>query len=135
MKSKIILFIIIIIVASGCATNKINSSSVNQKGLIKLTLLYPNGEGKTFDWDYYTNKHYPLLKKYFGNTLKDFELDKGESSGSPNTPVPFVAIGYFYFENIEAFQAVMKKNGAEIMADIPKYTNISPIVQISKVVQ
>ncbi len=67
--------------------------------------------------------------------MKDFELDKGESSGSPNTPVPFVAIGYFYFENVEAFQAVMKKNGAEIMADIPKYTNISPLVQISKVVQ
>jgi uncharacterized protein (TIGR02118 family) len=135
MKSKIVLLFAILIVANGCATNKISNSQVNQKGLIKLTLLYPNGEGKTFDWDYYTNKHYPLLKKYFGDSMKSFELDKGESSGIPNTPVPYVAIAYLYFENVEAFQNVMKKNGAEIMADIPKYTNISPVVQISEVVQ
>ena len=135
MKSKIVLFFTILIVANGCATNKISSSPVNQKGIIKLTLLYPNGEGKAFDWDYYTNKHYPLLKKYFGNSMKSFALDKGESSGIPNTPVPYVAIAYLYFENVEAFQDVMKRNGAEIMADIPKYTNISPVVQISKVVQ
>lgn len=135
MKSKIVLFFTILIVANGCATNKISSNSVNQNGIIKLTLLYPNGEGKTFDWDYYTNKHYPLLKKYFGNSMKAFALDKGESSGIPNTPVPYVAIAYLYFENVEAFQEVMKRNGVEIMADIPKYTNISPVVQISKVVQ
>jgi hypothetical protein len=40
-----------------------------------------------------------------------------------------------YFENVETFQDVMKRNGAEFMADIPKYTNIIPVVQISKVVQ
>lgn len=135
MESKIILLFIILIVSIGCATSKISSNPLNQKGIIKLTLLYPNGEGKTFDWDYYTNKHYPLLKKYFGESLKAFALDKGESSGIPNTAVPYVAIAYLYFENVEAFQNVMKKNGAEIMTDIPKYTNISPVVQISKVVQ
>jgi len=135
MKSKIILLFIILIVANGCARSKISSNPLNQNGIIKLTLLYPNGEGKTFDWDYYTNKHYPLLKKYFGSSMKSFALDKGESSGIPNTPVPYVAIAYLYFENVEAFQDVMKKNGAEIMADISKYTNINTVVQISKVVQ
>ncbi len=133
MKSKIILFLIVLTVANGCATGKINTNPVNQKGLIKLTLLYPNGEGKTFDWEYYTNKHYPLLKKYFGSSMKTFALDKGESSGIPNTPVPNVAIAYLYFENVKAFQEVMKRHGAEIMADIPKFTNIHPVVQISKV--
>ena len=135
MKSKVVIFFTILIVASSCVTSKSNSTSINPEGLIKLTLMYPNGEGKTFDWDYYTNKHYPLLKKCFGNSMKTFALDKGESSGIPNTPVPYVAIAYLYFENVEAFQVVMKNNGAEIMADIPKYTNISPVVQISKVVK
>lgn len=135
MKSKIILLFILLIGVNGCASSKRSSNPLNQKGIIKLTLLYPNDEGKTFDWDYYTNKHYPLLKKYFGESLRAFALDKGESSGIPNTPVPYVAIAYLYFENVEAFQNVMKTNGAEIMADIPKYTNISPVVQISTVMQ
>lgn len=135
MRFRVVLFFTILIITSGCARNTVSNSLPNQKGLIKLTLLYPNGEGKTFDWDYYTNKHYPLLKKYFGHSMKSLSLDKGESSGIPNTPVPYLAIAYLYFENVEDFQEVMKKNGAEIMADIPKYTNINPVVQISKVVQ
>lgn len=80
-------------------------------------------------------KHYPLLKKYFGDSMKALALDKGESSGIANTPVPYVAIAYLYFESTADFQDVMKRNGADIMADIPKYTNITPLVQISKVVQ
>ena len=72
--------------------------------------------------------------RFFGNSMKSFALDKGESNGIPNKTVTYVDIAYFYFESIEAFQDVMKRNGAEIMADIPKYTNISPVVQISKVV-
>lgn len=67
--------------------------------------------------------------------MKALALDKGESSGIANTPVPYVAIAYLYFESTADFQDVMKRNGADIMADIPKYTNITPLVQISKVVQ
>lgn len=135
MKSKIVLLFTIYLTANGCVTSQINNNLLNQKGIIKLTLLYPNGEGKTFDWDYYTKKHYPLLKKYFGDSMKALALDKGESSGIANTPVPYVAIAYLYIETTADFQDVMKRNGAEIMADIPKYTNITPLVQISKVVQ
>ena len=39
---------------------------VIKKGMIKVTILYPGGEGKKFDMDYYTKKHFPLLKTLFG---------------------------------------------------------------------
>jgi hypothetical protein len=35
------------------------------------------------------------------------------------------------FETLEAFQAGFAQVGAELVADIPNYTNIEPIIQIS----
>ncbi len=30
--------------------------------MIKVTVLYPNEEGKKFDLDYYLNKHLPMVQ-------------------------------------------------------------------------
>jgi hypothetical protein len=32
-----------------------------RKDIIKMTILYPNGEGKKFDMDYYSTKHMPMI--------------------------------------------------------------------------
>ena len=37
-------------------------SQTVKKGMIKVTVLYPAGDGKKFDMDYYTNKHIPMVK-------------------------------------------------------------------------
>ena len=39
-------------------------------GMIKLSVLYPNQEGKKFDMDYYCATHLPLVKKLLGDSLK-----------------------------------------------------------------
>jgi hypothetical protein len=39
--------------------------------------VYPNGEGKTFDMDYYATKHMPMAASLFGNSLKTMSIDKG----------------------------------------------------------
>lgn len=106
-----------------------------QKGLIKVTILYPNGEGKTFDMDYYVNKHMPLVATLLGDSLKLITIDKGIASGRPNTPVPFLAIGYLYFERLSAYQNAFAPHAEKIRADIANFTNIQPIVQISEQIQ
>ena len=110
-------------------------SQAIKKGMIKVTILYPNGEGKKFDMNYYTTKHFPLLKTLFGDALKATAIDKGIAGGAPGAPVPFVAIGYLYFDKLEDFQNGMKTNATKIRADIPNYTDITPVIQISEVVQ
>ena len=45
--------------------------------MIKVAILYPNGEGKTFDMDYYSNKHMPMAASLFGDSLKAMSIDKG----------------------------------------------------------
>ncbi|HRH59678.1 MAG TPA: EthD family reductase [Chitinophagaceae bacterium] len=135
MRTKICLLVITVGLALGCQQTKLTSNVTNKKGMIKVTVLYPNAEGKTFDMDYYKAKHIPLVQHLFGDAMKGAAIDKGIAGGAPDTPVPYLAIGYLYFESISAYQDGLKNNLEEILADIPKYTNITPVIQISEAVQ
>ena len=119
----------------GCQQNKLNDNPVIRKGMIKVTILYPNGDGKRFDMDYYSNTHIPLVKSLFGDLMKGAAIDKGVGGGTPDTPVPYLAIGYLYFKNISAYQDGIKLHLEKILADISNFTNINPVVQISEVIQ
>jgi hypothetical protein len=59
-----------------------------KKGMINVTILYPNGEGKKFDMDYYSSKHMPMIASLLGDSLKLFEIDKGITGRTPNEPIP-----------------------------------------------
>ena len=109
--------------------------SQGKKGLIKVTILYPNGDGKQFDMDYYSTKHMPMVASLLGDSLKFFEIDKGIAGRTPGEPIPYLAIGYFYFDRLSAYQNSFKANAEKIRSDIPNYTNIQPVVQISEVLR
>jgi uncharacterized protein (TIGR02118 family) len=104
-----------------------------KKGMIKVAIFYPNGEGKTFDMDYYSNKHMPMVARLLGDSLKTMSIDKGVANGTPDLPVEYLAIGYLYFDSVSSFQNSMESNSKEIKGDIQNYTNIQPKLQISEV--
>ncbi|WP_223550865.1 MULTISPECIES: EthD family reductase [Aestuariivivens] len=104
-----------------------------KKGTIKVSVLYPNETGKSFDMDYYCNKHVPMVGGLLGNALIGATIEEGVSGGEPESPAPYVAMGNIYFETIESFQNSFGANADKIMADIPNYTNIEPVIQISEV--
>ena len=140
MKKKLILILtaLIMLVATVNAMAQQNNSTDGQaikKGMIKVTILYPSGEGKKFDMDYYLNKHIPMVKGLFAGALKATAIDKGIAGGAAGAPAPFVVICCFYFDNVSAFQNAMTLNGTKIRTDIPNYTNIQPVIQISEVLQ
>jgi uncharacterized protein (TIGR02118 family) len=134
MKTKLSFLLLALTLLVGCQQTQSGNAKI-KKGMIKITILYPNGEGKTFDMDYYATKHMPLAASLFGESLVTMSIDKGLSSGVPDVPVPYLAVGYFYFENMEAMQNVMGPNRDQLRADIPNYTNIQPVIQVSEVVQ
>jgi len=105
------------------------------KGLIKVTILYPFAEGKTFDMGYYETKHMPMIAGYLGSNLVRYTIEKGLSSGIPNTPLPFMAIGTFYIKSLADYQTAITPKRDSIRADITNYTNISPIILVSEVVK
>lgn len=104
-----------------------------KKGMIKVIVLYPSGDGKTFDMDYYCNKHMPMAEELLGDTVKGVTVEKGLAGSAPDSPAPYAAVGNLYFDSIEVFQTAFGPHMDTLMADLPNYTNIEPIVLISEV--
>ena len=92
--------------------------------MIRLSVLYPKTEGATFDHDYYRDKHVPLACSTWG--LDGAEIDKGIDG-------PYEAAVHFRFESMEALQQALGAEGtATVQGDVPNYTTISPVLQISE---
>ncbi len=109
--------------------------NMHQEGMIKISIIYPNGEGKTFDMDYYQEKHMPMVAELFGEALVGYGIEQGIGGRTPDAPVPYLAMGYFYFKSVEEFGAAMGPNALKIREDIPNYTNIEPEVLVSRVIK
>ena len=92
---------------------------------IRLSVLYPETEGATFDHDYYRDSHVPLCCKTWG--LEAAEVDKGMNG-------PYVAAVHFRFDSMDAMQKAMgSPDTAKVIADVPNYTTITPIQQLSEI--
>ena len=101
--------------------------------MIKVSVLYPNSDVATFDMDYYLINHVPMVQSKLGDACKKAEVDQGFSGGEPGSKATYFAMCHLYFDSVEAFQNSFGPNAEEITADIPNYTNIQPVVQISEV--
>jgi uncharacterized protein (TIGR02118 family) len=101
--------------------------------MIKVSVLYPNRGDAKFDMDYYVTKHMPMVRQKLAPACKGVAAEQGIAGGAPGTPPAFVAMGHLLFDSADAFQKAMAPHAAEIMGDIPNYTNIQPVIQISDV--
>lgn len=106
-----------------------------EKGLIKITVMYPYAEGKTFNMVYYETKHMPMVAGYLGSNLVKYTIEKGISGIAPNQPLPFMAVGTFYVKNLSEYQAAVGPHIDDIRADFANYTNATPVVLVSEVVR
>lgn len=101
--------------------------------MIKVSVLYPNGGGKTFDMDYYCDQHVPMVLDTLGDAVKGATVEKGLQGGEPGSAATYQAIGNLYFETVDAFEAAFSPNASKIMGDLPNFTNIEPIIQVGQV--
>ncbi len=69
-KMKSFLLVFTLIGLTSCKTSQLKNASIPEKGLFKVAILYPNGEDKTFDFEYYEQKHMPMVAGYLGENLK-----------------------------------------------------------------
>jgi uncharacterized protein (TIGR02118 family) len=102
--------------------------------MIKVSVLYPNTPGVRFDHEYYRDKHMPLVKARMGAGCRYYTIDKGLAGGAPGAPATYVAMGHIFCDSVEAFQHAFAAHAQEIRGDIPNYTDVSPVLQISDVV-
>lgn len=118
-----------------CKTLQAQNSPATGAPKYKVTILYPNGDDKTFDMDYYQTKHMPMVAGFLGDNLKFYEIDKGISGRTPQDKPPFAAIGYFYINDVGEYGKAIAQNREAVLSDIKNYTNIQPVIQISEIKQ
>ncbi len=118
-----------------CKPTQPKNSSVSETGMFKVMILYPGGDDKTFDMDYYEKKHMPMVAGFIGKNLKFYEIDKGLTGRTANDKPPFMAIGYFYITDTAEYNKAIAKNIDTIIHDFKNYTNVQPVLQISEIKQ
>ena len=101
--------------------------------MIKVSVFYPAGENKKFDMEYYCKRHMPLVQQKVGAACKSMAVEQGLAGGAPGAPPTYAAMGHLYFKSLAAFEAAFLPHAQELLADVPNYTNIQPVIQISEV--
>ena len=78
--------------------------------MIKLSILYPNKPGSRFDMNYYVATHMPLAMRLLKKNLRGTEVDAGLQGTAPG-----------------------EAPAAELQADIPRCTDVAPLIQFNEV--
>lgn len=102
--------------------------------MFKVSVMYPNQEGARFDVDYYRTTHMHLVRKH----MQPFGLVRTEVlrgiSGTAGQPPPYICIGNLYFETADGYEAAIAASAGALRADIPNFTDVTPVRQISAIV-
>jgi uncharacterized protein (TIGR02118 family) len=101
--------------------------------MVKLSIFYPNIEGKKFDKEYYLDVHMPLSIKLQGEAVKHVEVDFGFSGGLPGSKPLYIVVCHFLYDSFEAFQQAFMPHADTLMKDITNYTDVETIIQFSEV--
>jgi uncharacterized protein (TIGR02118 family) len=101
--------------------------------MYRLTVVYENVDKGKFDFDYYINKHLPLVKSRIGDSITRTVVCEG-IKGVSNEKEPYKAVVQVYLKNLEGLERGLETHGEEIMSDIPRFTNIDPVLNLEKVV-
>ena len=98
-----------------------------------ISIAYPKKDGGTFDFDYYVKNHTPMVTRHMGANFVKAEIRKGVAS-LDGSAASNVCMANLWIKSADDIQAMLAQHGAEIMGDIPNFTNIQPTIQVDEVV-
>jgi uncharacterized protein (TIGR02118 family) len=101
--------------------------------VITVSVLYPNKEGAKFDMTYYLQKHIPMVKKTLGSALKGVSVEQGVGGAAPGSKAAYSTICHLRFDSLQSFQAAFGPHAESIQKDVPNYSSVEPVVQISEI--
>lgn len=101
--------------------------------MIKISVMYPHAPAARFDHAYYRDTHMPLVKRRMGESCRYYSIDQGLAGGAPETAPTYIGMSHIFCDSVKAFQNGFGPHTAELMADLPHFTDITPVIQISEV--
>lgn len=104
------------------------AASAIQAGDRCLTVLYPHAAADQFDHDYYRDHHMTSLIKLFGHeAISRIEARRGLSSPDGKNPAAYSCTANVYIADPQAFAAAAARNHDRVVADISRFTMVSPV--------
>lgn len=101
--------------------------------MIIVSVMYPASEGAKFDVDYYLKTHVPMVGARWRDCgLREPKVLRGSSAPGGGAPA-YSMIALLTFNSAAAFQQALDRHGAEIIGDIPNFSNVQPVIQINDV--
>jgi uncharacterized protein (TIGR02118 family) len=102
--------------------------------MISVMVLYPNKPGSRFDLDYYVNRHLPLVRERLapmGMIAMTYatEAALGASAGAQT----YRLVADLRFNDMETTRRALAAHGPETQADIPNFTDVTPVILIAEV--
>lgn len=98
-----------------------------------FTVLYPKGEGITFNFEYYRDHHLKTIMELYDGLIDRFEIRKGTPGPDGAAPQYLAVIG-IYVSDPEGFAAANEKYRDQLVADVPNfYPTGQPYIQIDEI--
>jgi uncharacterized protein (TIGR02118 family) len=98
--------------------------------MVVVSVLYPQKADLTFDMDYYTGKHLPLVRRLLEPA--------GMRSLSFYRPVPLAGdppyhlVAELRFDDMHTTQSALAAHGAETQADIRNFSNADIVMLVGE---
>jgi uncharacterized protein (TIGR02118 family) len=98
--------------------------------MVKISVLYPHTD--SFNMNYYLTSHIPMVRQKLGAACKGIAVEQGLGGGAPGSQPTYTAMAHLLFDSVESFQTAFGPHAAGIMADIPNYTKVQPVIKVSE---
>jgi len=103
--------------------------------MIKISILYPNNPDSRFDLPYYLDTHMPMSIRLLGAHpgFRGVSVEQGLGGAMPGSAAAYIVMCHFLFDSQDSFMAAFMPHAAVLQGDMPNYTDIDPIIQVSDV--
>lgn len=99
MKMKLVLSFLLLTVCMAVFSQE--NGAITEKGLVKVSIMYPYAEGKTFNMEYYEKKHMPMVAGYLGSNLVKYTIEKGVTNSILTSIASFSSLQKQHFFQVD----------------------------------
>ena len=98
--------------------------------MITVSVMYPNVEGSKFDMDYYLNSHMKLVH----DLMDGAGLSGTRVSKAVGKEATYQVVAELQFPDMPTMAKVMGEHGPKATADVPNFTDVTPVIQIAETI-
>ena len=115
-----------------CVSNTGSNANKGWKPMPVIAVMYPAGDARSFDLDYYMVTHMPLVRRLWGPMGLTNDTVMQGVPGPDGAAPTYTVMTLLTFDSMDSFKAGAAAHGKEIFKDIPNFYPGSPVLQFNE---